>query len=131
MGTPADGFVRLLEAPDPVEAELARELLESSGIPSMLHGQDRDFAELGQAIHLRISRPDVYVPEADLERARALLAEAWNASSLTDTLAEAQPLEEPVLAPPSTLARRVFEYGFLAALAAALLIAWMRSSARG
>jgi hypothetical protein len=77
MGAPADGFVRLLEAPDAVEAELARGLLESAGIPALLHGQDRDLAELGAAIHMRISRPDVYVPAAELERARRVLDEAW------------------------------------------------------
>ena len=77
MGVPADGFARLLEAPDAIEAELARNLLASAGIPTLLHGQDRDLAELGAAIHMRISRPDVYVPAAELERARRVLEEAW------------------------------------------------------
>ena len=35
-------IVVLLAAPAPVEAELARGLLEEAGIPSMLHGPDMD-----------------------------------------------------------------------------------------
>jgi hypothetical protein len=70
-------FALLLPAPDPVEADLARNLLEASGIPSLLQGQDRDLAELGASSHNSISRPDLYVPKAALERARAILREAW------------------------------------------------------
>ena len=77
MKSPRQEFDLLLEAPDPVEADLARELLASEKIPSLLHGQDRDFAELGAASHATISRPDLYVPKGTLERARAILREAW------------------------------------------------------
>jgi hypothetical protein len=70
-------FDLLLAAPDPTEADLARNLLEAAGIPSMLQGQDRDLAELGASSHSAISRPDLYVPKGSLERARAILREAW------------------------------------------------------
>jgi hypothetical protein len=123
MGAPADGFVRLLEAPDAIEAELARDLLRSAGIPSMVHGQDRDLAELGQAIHMRISRPDVYVPAADLERARGILAEAWDESALTDELALSARRDEPVPRPVRTILPRVL---FVAVLVIVLVITFQR-----
>jgi hypothetical protein len=72
-------FDLLLAAPDPVEADLARNLLQAAGIPSLLQGQDRDLAELGSSSHSAISRPDLYVPKGALERARAILREAWGA----------------------------------------------------
>lgn len=77
MASPAEDFALLLAAPDAVEAELAVNLLEAAGIPSLLHGQDRDFAELGHAVHLAVGRPDLYVPRAALEDARRVLEEAW------------------------------------------------------
>ena len=123
MGAPADGFVRLLAAPDAVEAELARELLASAGIPALLHGQDRDLAELGQAIHMRISRPDVYVPAADLERARRLLDEAWDRSALSDEIALAAPREELERRPIPTKLPRVL---FVVLLVIALLVTFER-----
>ena len=76
MSSTRADFALLLASPDPVEADLARDLLESAGIPSMLHGQDRDFAELG-AGHAGISRPDLLVPKSAFERAREVLIEAW------------------------------------------------------
>lgn len=77
MSGPRTDFALLLEAPNPVQAELARGLLEEAGIPTLLHGQDRDLAELGAAVHMAVSRPDLYVPRPELERARSLLAEAF------------------------------------------------------
>jgi hypothetical protein len=77
MSSTRADFALLLAAPDPVEADLAKQLLESEGIPSMLHGQDRDLAELGGASHQGISRPDLLVPKSALERARHVLSEAW------------------------------------------------------
>ena len=41
----SDEFDVLLPAVDPIEGDLARELLDESGIPSMLHGPDFDMAE--------------------------------------------------------------------------------------
>lgn len=70
-------IVVLLAAPDAVEAELARGLLEEAGIPSMLHGPDMDMAELGVAAHASFTRPDLLVPALALEAARAILKEAW------------------------------------------------------
>jgi putative signal transducing protein len=77
MSSIRDDFALLLAAPDPVEADLARNLLDSAGIPSLLQGQDRDIAELGASSHSTISRPDLYVPKSAVERARAVLREAW------------------------------------------------------
>jgi hypothetical protein len=77
VNSPRSEFALLLAAPDPIEADLARNLLSTAGIPSLLHGQDRDFAELGAAAHMGISRPDLLVPKSALGRARELLAEAW------------------------------------------------------
>ena len=69
--------VVLLSAPDPVKGELAHNLLEEAGIPSMFHGPDRDVAELGTAVHMAFTRPDLLVPASALEDARAVLMEAW------------------------------------------------------
>ncbi|MFN0243196.1 MAG: DUF2007 domain-containing protein [Planctomycetota bacterium] len=92
MASPRSEFAVLLAAPNPVEAEMARELLASHGIPSMLHGVDRDYAELGAAAHSAITRPDLLIPRSALERARQVLAETWDESALSDELAtEASP----------------------------------------
>ena len=80
--SPRTEIVVLLAAPTPVEAELARGLLEEAGIPSMLHGPDMDMAELGVAAHACFTRPDLLVPAAALEAARAILKEAWGEESL-------------------------------------------------
>ena len=77
MSSTRADFALLLESPDPVEADLAKDLLAAEGIPSMLHGQDRDLAELGAAGHASISRPDLLVPKGALSRAREVLREAW------------------------------------------------------
>jgi len=69
--------VVLLSAPDPVKGELARGLLEEAGIPSIFHGPDRDVAELGTAVHMAFTRPDLLVPASALEEARELLKQAW------------------------------------------------------
>lgn len=77
MSTPDEDFALLLAAPSATDAKLACNLLEQAGIPTMTHGQDRDFAELGQAVHMSVARPDVFVPKPALARARELLEEAW------------------------------------------------------
>lgn len=68
----------LLEAARPVEAELAKRLLEEAGIPYMTGGPDFDVAELGTAMHMNVRGVDILVPTKELERARQLLAEAWD-----------------------------------------------------
>jgi hypothetical protein len=77
MTTPSDEYELLLAAPDATEAKLAQNLLETAGIPSLCHGMDRDFAELGAALHMSVARPDLYVPKGALEDAQAVLDEAW------------------------------------------------------
>src|ERR1700741_3848197 len=84
MSSTRADFALLLASPDPVEADLARDLLSSEGIPSMLHGQDRDLAEMGAASHDGISRPDLLVPKSAFERAREVLSEAWGDQPLAD-----------------------------------------------
>ena len=69
--------VVLLSAPDPVKGELARGLLEEAGIPSIFHGPDRDVAELGTAVHMAFTRPDLLVPASAVEDAREVLRRAW------------------------------------------------------
>ena len=94
MSSPRADFALLLASPDPVEADLAKDLLSSAGIPCMLHGQDRDLAELGAAAHGGIARPDLLVPKSALGRARDVLRESWDGGSLTDEVALAFPLKE-------------------------------------
>ena len=77
MAKPSDDFALLLEASSPVEVELARGLLDAAGIPCLVHGPDFDIAELGRAAHDAVRRPNVYVPKSALERATAVLQEAW------------------------------------------------------
>lgn len=77
MTDPYHEFDLLLEAPSATNAKLAQNLLEEAGIPSMLHGQDRDFAELGEAVHMNVARPDVLVPKGSLPEARKVLTDAW------------------------------------------------------
>ncbi len=77
MSRVEDDYALLIEAPHPVGARLAKNLLGGEGIPCFFHGQDRDFAELGFAAHLSAARPDVFVSKGDLERAREVLIEAW------------------------------------------------------
>lgn len=77
MTTPSEEYELLLAAPDATEAKLAQNLLETAGIPSLLHGMDRDFAELGAAVHMAVAHQDLYVPKGALENAQAILDEAW------------------------------------------------------
>ncbi|MBK7874905.1 MAG: DUF2007 domain-containing protein [Planctomycetes bacterium] len=84
MGSLNDDYDLLLTAPNPVEAALAKDLLAEHGIPSFTHGFDRDLADLGTGVHNAISRPNVYVPKGQRERAQAILAEAWDARPLPD-----------------------------------------------
>ena len=71
-------FALLLEGANKVEADLAKNLLDEAGIPSMAQGPDFDIAELGHAVHDMIRGLDVYVPRAALERAQEILAAAWD-----------------------------------------------------
>jgi len=77
MTTKDDDFALLLEGVNTIEAGLAKNLLETAGIPSMTQGPDFDMAEMGRAAHDMVRGQDLYVPAAALERARAVLDEAW------------------------------------------------------
>ena len=76
-------FDLLLAGVEPMEGEMARELLSEQGIPSMMHGPDFDVAELGRASHNVSRHPDLYVPKGTKVAARAILAEAWGEERLT------------------------------------------------
>ena len=109
MASPRDEFDLLLAAPTPVEAEMAREILADAGIPTYSHGRDRDFAELGSAIHSDLTRPDLYVPKGRRSEAEELLRAAWDESALSDELALSVPREEG--APESAgISRNVWAY---------------------
>jgi hypothetical protein len=73
----SDEFDVLLPAVDPIEGDLARELLDESGIPSMLHGPDFDMAEFGVAAHAVVRHRALLVPRGARARARQVLADAW------------------------------------------------------
>jgi hypothetical protein len=70
-------FDTLLASVDYVEGELAKELLASAGIPSMMHTPDFDVAELGLVSHAQIRHGDLLVPRGARATARAKLVEAW------------------------------------------------------
>ena len=74
---PESEFDLLLEAPSATDAKLAQNLLEAAGIPSVLHGHDRDFAELCEAVHMNVAHPNVLVPKGALPEARKVLEDAW------------------------------------------------------
>jgi len=78
MGSPFTDFDLLLEAPHPVEAQMARDLLCAAGIPSYLHGRDMSVGEFGRPVQDLITRPDLFVPKGARARARAVLEEAWS-----------------------------------------------------
>ena len=75
-GDPAEKAL-LLDTVDKVTADLARNLLETAGIPVFLDSPDFDVAELGVAAHGMLRGMSVYVPGSALERSREILAEAW------------------------------------------------------
>jgi len=105
VSSPRTEFDLLLAAPTPVDAELAREILGEAGIPTFTHGRDRDFAELGAAIHSDLTRPDLYVPKGRRAEAEALLADAWDADSLSDEIALSMPREERDASTPLDMRR--------------------------
>jgi hypothetical protein len=72
-----DEFALLLHGVDTFEVDMARNLLEQAGIPSLAHGPDFDVAELGVAGHGMARGRGVYVPKAVLDRARDVVREAW------------------------------------------------------
>ena len=92
MSTPAQDHALLIESADSVEAQLAKELLESNGIPVMIHGVDRAMADLGAAANMEASRPNVYVPKSALAKAVKILSETWE--NFEPLPVERSPVEE-------------------------------------
>lgn len=70
-------YALVLEHVDKTVADMARNLLEQEGIPTLLHGPDFDIAELGLAAHSQVRGVGVYVPRTAFDRASEVLAEAW------------------------------------------------------
>jgi hypothetical protein len=124
MSSPRSDFAVLLASPDRVEADLAKDLLASKGIPSMLHGQYQDLVGLGYAGPISVARPDLLVPISALERAHEILSESWDADALTDEVALAYPVPEEVLRPSSS---RSFAWGlFVGLVAIAFILTYAR-----
>ncbi len=70
-------FDLVLRAVDYVEGELAKNVLESAGIPALVHGPDFDMAEMGRASNAQVRGSDVLVPQGTRARAREILVAAW------------------------------------------------------
>ena len=83
-------FDLLLVTVHPLEGEMARNLLEGEGIPSILRGPDFDAAELGMSAHGVVRHPDLFVPKGAHDKARAILVEAWG----EERVAELEPARE-------------------------------------
>jgi len=120
MGAIRDDYDLPLEAPDPVEAELARELLQEQGIPSLLHGVDRDLAEFGAGVNARLARPSLYVPKGARERASAILDAAWEREPLPSDADVGAPVLEPP--PEPERARQTLTWALFVLLAVVLVV---------
>ena len=77
MSTPSSEHALLMAAATQVDVNLAQQLLAEAGIPCLIHGMDRDLAELGSAVHMQVSRPDIFVPRTALAQAVEVLRSAW------------------------------------------------------
>jgi hypothetical protein len=109
MSSNSSEFDLLLEAPTSVEADMAREILAQEGIPTFMHGKDRDLAELGAAVHSAYTRPNLFVPKGRRAEAQAILDEAWDKSALSDEVALSVPsVDEPLV--PRASSRRFWSY---------------------
>lgn len=87
----------VLRAPNAVEASMAKELLESSGIPCFLHGRDRDMAELGAGVHNALTRPDLFVPKGMGERAKKVLDATWSEPIAEDSTIDVGTPDDPLI----------------------------------
>lgn len=125
MGSPKTEFDLLLEAPEPVEAQMAQDLLARAGIPSMMHGADRDMADLGYATHSVIMRRDLFVPKGARERALSILQEAWDRDALTDEMALSAELEPAVPQASSRGHGRAWRWLVLAALVSIVVFTYV------
>lgn len=90
MSSSYGDFDLVLEAATPADLELARQLLQDAGIPSLAHGPDFDVARLGSAAHGMVRRQNLYVPKGERERARAVLREAWGEDSVPGAAGDAE-----------------------------------------
>lgn len=75
MATDPNGFALLLDGIGLLERDLARNLLESAGIPCLVDEPDLIEGCLGALRMPGVTR--IYVPPSALARARSLLGEAW------------------------------------------------------
>jgi hypothetical protein len=123
MASPRREFDLLLEAPTSVEADMAREVLGQAGIPTYLHGRDRDLAQFGVVAHNNLTRPDLYVPKGRRGEAQAILDETWDAKSLTDQMALGAGDDDGIASPTPESRRRL--WAKLLALVAIVGVLWM------
>jgi len=72
-----DEYGLLLDTVDKVTADLACNLLQKEGIPTYQHGPDFDVVELGAAAHGMVRGISVFVPKDAVDRAQAVLDDAW------------------------------------------------------
>lgn len=129
MGSMRDDYDLLLEAPNATEAALAQELLTEAGIPSLLHGRDRDVAELGVATHGRLTFHDLFVPKGTRERARKVLDESWTTERLADDAAVGElTAEEPPngASPPGGSESTLFVWLVVGVAALVALVLYVR-----
>ncbi len=83
MSTASPEYERLLEAPTPTDAALAKELLESRGIPTFVLGPDPNALVFGASAD-ELFRPDLFVAKGLGAKARAILDEAWGTEKLDE-----------------------------------------------
>ena len=131
MRSTRSDFALLLTSLDPVEAELAKDLLSSEGIPSMLHSPYQQIVGLAYGGPWSVGRSDLVVPKTALTRAREVLSETWDGGALTDEIALASPFVEEELQPSRS---RSILWGLFVGLVAVAFIftyaryLWPRSS---
>ena len=77
MGRTDEEFAVVAEGLNRVEADMAKNVLEEAGIPSMIHQPDFDFVEIGRAAHDMVRGTKVLVPHAAVEKARKVLDAVW------------------------------------------------------
>ena len=124
MSSTRADFALLLPSLDPVEAELAKDLLSSEGIPSMLHTPYQQLVGLAYGGPYSVGRSDLLVPNAALARARVVLSETWDRGALTDEIALSSPLVEEELQPSRS--RSILWGLFLGLVVVAFILTYAR-----
>jgi hypothetical protein len=85
MSRPREDFGVLLANASPLDTNLAKQLLEERGIPSLIHGPDFDVAGLGVAAHQSVREADLLVTRPALPEALRILTEAWGPEKVAES----------------------------------------------